>query len=125
MVGEQYFPIQAGKYVSEAFKEKHDGNAYGRAKDKMTWDKFIKSYRTEARWMKAVQHLREEGKLLGEPKDIGNLIKEVKDDIREEEYEIILEFLYKTFSPELYRSCTHGLAEWYKEALAKGDIQCQ
>lgn len=43
------------------------------------------SYRTEARWQKAVQHLRDEGKLLGEPKDIGPLMAEIWRDLVEEE----------------------------------------
>ena len=35
--------------------------------------------RTEARWRKAVQHLREEGRLERSPKDIGALLVELQE----------------------------------------------
>jgi hypothetical protein len=122
MIGDVYFPIQCGKYVSEKFKEKHDNKAYGRKKSKNNWFSFCESYKTEARWQKAVQHLRESGELLGEPKDIGALIKEVQRDIVEEELEIVMNALWKFFQRDLMSTVTKGLPEWYKEQLAKGNI---
>jgi hypothetical protein len=122
MVGDQYFPLTCAKFVSEKFKEKHDSKAYGKQAQKQGWEEYMKSFQTEARWMKAVQHLREDGKLDGSPKDIGPLIMEVKRDIQEECKDEIMEYLWKHFSPNLLRVCTHGLPEFYKEALAKGDI---
>jgi hypothetical protein len=105
------------KYVSERFKERHGA---GKIKtDNLTWEKFANSfYKNEARWNKAVQHLRDKGQLLGEPKDIGALIKEVKADIIEEHYSEIKEALHKFFVSPLLAKSTHGLAEYYKDKLA-------
>ena len=77
--------VAMGKYVSEAFKEVHSAewrksNPTGRDIEQQLIDK----YRTEARWYKAVQHLKEQGALEGSPRDIGNLIKAVPEDILKE-----------------------------------------
>lgn len=123
LVGDQYFPIQCAKYVSEKFKEKHGKNAYGKRAKKQNWDEYMKSFRTEARWQKAVQHLRDDGRLLGDPKDIGALIKEVQADILEEEKEAIMNFLWNNFGKSVLKVSTSGLPEWYKEQLAKGEVE--
>jgi hypothetical protein len=110
--------VLMAKYVSEAFKEVHNKEwktANPAAKDFMR--DLIESLRTEARWHKAVQHLREEGKLTDSPKDIGNLMKEVKDDLAKEEMEQIKDLLWKHFSGKILRGAAAGLAEWYKEQL--------
>ena len=78
---------------------------------------FKENYRTEARWAKAAQHLKEAGKLEGTPRDIGKLIVEVKRDIEEEEMEAIKDFLFKQFGEELLRRSTVGLPEYYKNKL--------
>jgi hypothetical protein len=122
MIGDQYIPIQCAKFVSEKFKEKHDSTAYGKKKNKQNWQSFCESYRTEARWQKAIQHKREEGKLLGEPKDIGPLIKEIQMDIIGEELGTIKAALWKFFQRDLLSTAIKGFPEWYKEQLAKGEI---
>ena len=116
--GDVYFPIACDKYVSEAFKEKMNvskvrGNH---------WEQYKEAFRTEARWEKAVQHLRERGELLGAPQDIGSLMKEVNQDILAEEIDDIRDTLWKIFGKELMRNSTRGLPEWYKEQLLKGEI---
>src|SRR5258708_719881 len=61
-----------GKFVSERFKEAHVGA--WKEKNPMSGDILIqlgKKYCTEARWMKAIQHMREAGTLTDSPKDIG------------------------------------------------------
>lgn len=70
--------ILIGKYVSEAFKEVH-GAEWKEANPTKTdiVNHLIASYKTPVRWNKAIQHLREAGKLTDSPKDIGLLIKEV------------------------------------------------
>lgn len=123
MIGEGiYYPYLVGKYVSERFKEKQDGNKYGKKKTKSDWESYKDTYRTEARWLKAIQHLREDGSLLGEPKDIGPLMKEIQTDLEDEHKEEVMEFLYKLHRKELLGRATQGFAEWYKEQLLKGEI---
>ncbi len=112
--------VAMGKYVSENFKETHSEE----------WRKanpgksdliglLIERYKTTARWAKAVQHLREVGKIVGVPQDIGLLIKEVPADVRKECEDEIKESLFKHFWPHIQRGITKGLPEWYKDELAK------
>jgi len=109
-----------GKYVSEAFKEKHEKewktkNPGG----KDIKDQLIQELRCEGRWAKAVQHLKEEGKLTNSPKDIGMLIKEVQADIESEEKEMIKDRLYKWAIKDVLRGASGGVAQWYKDKLAE------
>jgi hypothetical protein len=116
LLGGQPMPLMAGKYVSEAFKEVHQGwNKEHTSKGK--WQTFVDSFHTEARWVKAVQHLEERGELTNAPQDIGKLIKEVAIDIAAEEMEAIKKFLWKEFGQEVIRAATRGLPEWYKQRL--------
>jgi len=115
--------VLMGKYVSEKFKEKHASEwkkANPQGKDIL--GSLIAALKTEARWEKAKQHLQDEGKLLGEPKDIGGLIKEVQRDVFDEEVEWVKEQLFKWAEPHLRRGVVGGVAEWYKELLAEGQF---
>jgi len=113
-----------GKYVSEKFKEKHDKAWKESNPSKSDIIVFLmEKYRTEARWGKAVQHLKERGELEGDPRDIGNLIKEVKKDIHEECEEEIKEALYKFAIPKIQRKASAGLPEWYKEKLLNNQFK--
>ena len=117
LLGGQPMPLMAGKFVSEKFKEVHR-NGWGKEHTgKGKWETFKESFKTEARWLKAIQHLQEAGKLTNTPQDIGALLKSIKDDITEEEKEMIKEFLWKEFGVEVLRHATIGLPEWYKERL--------
>lgn len=111
--------ILIGKYVSEDFKEAHKvvwatmnhekGDILGR---------LATAYKTKARWAKAVQHLRDAGKLQDAPQDIGLLIREVPDDILKECADEIKDALMAWAWPQLKRMVTGGMPEWYKEQLA-------
>lgn len=109
-----------GKYVSEAFKEIHtkewkeSNPAAGDIVERM-----MLMYRSEARWHKAVQHLREVGALGGEPRDIPALFKEVNLDILKECEGEIKDALFKWAWPRISRAATRGLPEWYKQELLK------
>ncbi len=109
-----------GKYVSESFKEVHQGE--WKKKNPSGIDvvgQLIAEYKSEARWEKAVQHLEENGTLLNEPKDIGPLLKEICKDVHEEcEWEI-KEKLFKWAWPKMSRSIASGFPQWYKERLLK------
>lgn len=117
LLGGQPIPIMSGKYVSEAFKEVHRKNWSKENTGAGKWQLFKESYRTSARWDKAIQHLEESGKLLHEPKDIGQLLSEIKRDITEEEKEIIKNFLWKEFGSDVLRTATLGFPEYYKNKL--------
>jgi len=116
MRGSFFIPISMGKYVSEQFKEQHSGWKYQHT-SKGKLQLYIDSFRTEARWQKAVQHLREKGELEEQPKDIGKLMKEINLDIIEEEQENIKKYLYQLFIKDITRKATAGFAEWYKKQL--------
>ena len=109
-----------GKYVSEAYKEVHDADWKERNPSKSDIvDQIILKYKTEARWNKAIQHLRDAGNLDGSPKDIGNLLKEVAQDVHKECQDEIKDILFTHFWHNISRGVTAGLPEWYKEELAK------
>lgn len=116
--------VLLGKFVSEAFKEVH----------KREWkesnpgqgdilERLVDSYKTPARWNKAVQHLKEAGSLEDSPRDIGFLIKEVPLDIEKECKEEILEKLWQWAWPHVRRGVTGGMPEWYKDELMKKQFE--
>lgn len=112
--------IAMAKVVSSDFQEKHQKSwkiQNPSRSDVVT--SIVETFRTEARWNKALQHLKEEDKILGEPRDIGNLIAEVKRDVLDECGDEIKEVLFKFFWKTIERQITHGLPEWYKELLAE------
>lgn len=111
------------KYVSEAFKEAH----------KLDWKKenpagkdilvlLTSAFRTNARWEKAIQHLRDEGKLEGSPKDIGILMKEVQRDTKEECADLIKDHLFQWAWPHIQRGIVGGLPEWYNDKISENVI---
>jgi hypothetical protein len=109
-----------GKYVSEAFKETH--KHMWREKNPTKGDiiqRLIDDYRTDARWNKAIQHLREEGKLKDAPEDIGSLLKELQNDLVAECGIEIKELLYQHFIGDIKRGVMRGFPEFYKEHLLK------
>lgn len=122
LVGGQVMPIMNGKYVSEAFKEVHNKNWKKDNTGKGKFETFVESFKTDARWNKAIIHLKEKGELEETPRDIGKLMKEVKEDIIKEEKENIKDFLYKTFSGQILRTAVRGFPIWYKEKLLKENI---
>ena len=111
--------VMMGKVVRESFKEVHT----------LEWRKanptrsdviqqIITAHATEARWTKAVQHLREAGELVDAPQDIGALMREASRDIDEECAEAIKEWLWAYFRKPILRGATKGLPLWYKSLLA-------
>ena len=107
-----------GKWVRPEFAEQNSNNwkAANPNKQDVVFS-IVHRFATEARWAKAVQHLREEGKLEGEPKDIGLLMREVPDDVFDEHGEEIRDMLYGHFKKQIARGLTRGLPEWYKARL--------
>lgn len=112
-----------GKWVSEAFREKHakewgksnpgTGDVVARLQDR---------YTTDRRWEKAVEYLRDSGTLENSVRDIGPLINRIKEDVKEEEEEEIKEILFREFWPKIQRGLTRGFPEWYKNRLAESQF---
>ena len=113
-----------GKYVSERFKEIHTKEWRQQNptnKDIITL--ICESLRTEARWEKAVQHLRENGELEESPRDIGKIIREIPEDIKKECAEEIRDKLFAHAWPHIKRRVAAGCAEWYKLRLAESAFE--
>ena len=113
-----------GKVVSEAFKESHRTdwklrNPAGRDIVSTIAD----SLRTNARWEKAIQHLRERGELKDSVTDIGNLLKELALDTKAEEEENIKQQLFKWAWKNIVRGVSRGFPEYYKEKLIKQQFE--
>jgi len=107
------------KYVRPSFKEKMDRKA---GEKKETLEEYLGSFCADARWLKAIQSLVEQGKITVSPKDIGPLIVQIKKDIIEEEEVNIKHRLYRHFINEILRRATAGFPDWYKEKLVT-DLQ--
>ena len=106
------------KFVSEAFKEVHSREWRDSNPNKGdVLKELCEAYRTQARWQKALQRLRERGECKDSPTDIGLLIKLVAPDIEEECKAEIMERLWKWAWPHISRKAVHGLPEWYKSLL--------
>lgn len=114
--------VMAGKFVSEKFKEVHEKSWASENTGKGKFDVLKAKYKSEARWHKAIMHLKERNLFDGSPRDIGPLIKEIKNDIVAEEKENIKDELWKLFSDDILRVATNGFPEWFKESLAKGEL---
>lgn len=121
-LGQIPLSVMSGKYVTEAFKEVHHKNWKAENTGKGKLEVAALQYRSEARWNKAIQHLRDAGELTGTPKDIGPLIKEVKRDVIEEEKEAIKAELWSIFGEQFTKAATDGLPQYYKELLVKGEL---
>jgi hypothetical protein len=116
--------VLMGKFVSEAFKEVHAAawkkdNPTG--KDKLS--ELGDSYCTQARWQKALIHLKERGLIADDVRDIGTLIKEVPEDIKRECEDEIKAALFAWAWPHIRRMTTRGMPEWYKEELLKKQFE--
>jgi hypothetical protein len=110
--------VLMGKYVSEAFKEKHSNE--WKNSNPSNGDILLnlgETYRTVPRWEKAVQHLRDAGTLENSPRDIGSIILSVKKDVQEECEDEIKDALWRWAWPHIQRKIVAGVAEWYKERL--------
>jgi hypothetical protein len=106
-----------GKYVSEKFKEKMGDKVKAEKQTDDIVSSIVKSLKTEARFQKAVQHLREAGNLQEAPQDIGNLLRELHQDIDSEETEYIKDRLFNHYIKKIKGCVCAGFPEWYKEQL--------
>jgi len=107
-----------GKFVSESFKEQHKREwKVGNPAAGDIIQRLIEGFRSEARWAKGVQHLRETGIIQDAPQDIQPLFKAIPEDILAECADDIKETLFKWAWPKIQRGAMAGFAEWYKNQL--------
>ena len=109
--------VLMAKLVAAAFREAHKHVKYGQPGKGDVIERIAARYRTDARWQKAVQHLRDDGKIAGEPRDIGLLIREVQDDLVKECADEIAAELLGEFLPHIKRKVIVGFPEWYLDRL--------
>lgn len=110
-----------GKIVSHDFKEAHKTNWKSENPGPNDIIELLsQKYRHINRWQKALQHLQERGEITDTPRDIYELMAEVKADIDRECNEEIKYHLYEWAKYKILRSATVGLPEWYKNKLLKG-----
>lgn len=102
------------KVVNASFQEKNKVENPGQG-DKL--EKLVGSYTSIARWNKSIQHMKEDGKLTYEMKDMAILAPSVVNDIEEEEKETIKEELWKIMWPKIKGRATKGLPEHYMKFL--------
>lgn len=116
--------VLLGKFVSEAFKEvqakawKQDNPGRADILDALT-----ACYTSQARWQKALQHLRERGQIDDSPRDIGKLMAEVPQDIEQECRDEIAKALFDWAWPKVRRSVCRGLPDWYKDQLLRKQFE--
>jgi hypothetical protein len=112
-----------GKYVSEAFKETHKNDWRQRNPTRTDIVEDIKkTYCNERRWEKAVERMRDAGKLELSPRDIGALMKAIPDDVLAECKDEIMSALFAHFWPDIKRGISAGFPEWYKNRLAESQF---
>lgn len=118
LVGGQHYTLMCGKYVSEAFKEKHkvSWSANNPSKQELLGE----ALKSKARWVKAIMRRKEANEFLGKPQDIGPLVKAIREDIVTEEKEWIKDKLWQIHEQEIMRVALSGFPEWYKESLVLG-----
>lgn len=116
--------LLAAKYVQEAFKEVHAkawtrGGEFRNHTAGGILEQIGNRYHSEARWLKAIQHLDEAGKLSHSPKDIGPLLQEIPQDIWAEEEGAIKDALFAWAKKDLGKLVTRGFPQFYKDYLLK------
>ena len=112
--------ISIARFVRDGFKEL---NSAEWKKSNPTQNDFVQvligKYRTDARFLKAVGHLRESGALTDTPKDIGLLVHEIESDVYTDSHEDIRDALFDHFWPNVRRGICNGVPDWYKNHLAQ------
>lgn len=105
-----------GKYVSETFKEtmRNKGPKPGKKEAMLA---IIDHFKTDARWLKAIQHLRENDELEDDPRDIGKLMKELNADFISECEDEIKNLLFVAFRKDIIKGVISGFPNFYKNLL--------
>jgi len=105
---------RSGLYAKVVCKDFREKQKQKKSKKNDPIAEIADTYRTEARWRKAIQHLRDEGKLTDSPRDIGPLIKEIQADIMEEHGDEIKQAIFEEHRKALYNGFIKGFPQWYQ-----------
>lgn len=110
------------KLVGKEFREKMERipKATGDMEKKI--DEFFASFRTIARWEKAVQHLQESDGIERGLQDIPVIIREIQRDVLEEEENFIKENLWKICRRRFLRVAVDGFPAWYRQKLLNDEL---
>lgn len=115
--------LLVAKYVSDEFRESMKVRPMKIPSNHTLFlEKLGKSVCTEARWDKAIQHLREQGELTGTAKDIGPLMRELHADIEKECIEDVKEALWDEARKTILKSASTGFPQYYLEQIAQDEM---
>ena len=112
--------VLLAKFVSEDFKEVHQAtwkNEHSTSGPETIIEKLALTYKTKARFNKAVIHLKELNAISNELKDIPIIMTEIQNDVEKECKEDIKQILFNWAWPQLKRKLITNVPEWYKELL--------
>lgn len=112
----------SAKVVRPEFKELNNEN-WKSQQTGSAIEQIIASFNQEAIWLKAIQHAKEEGVLLNEPKDIGYLIGAVKRDFGIENGDAVKKKIFQEFYSDIERGILRGFPEWYKARLLEAALE--
>lgn len=114
-------PCPSAKLVKDEFKEVMQRKNKVVSQENKLEDavrEFFESFATEARWVKAIQHLEDAGEITpNRPENIGAIIKEIQRDTLEEEENFIKENLWILHKRMFLRTLTEKFPKWYLERI--------
>lgn len=102
------------KHVSPEFKEVKPRPVGSRSTN---LKEFIESFRTEARWDKAIQRFKEGFDFPLEDRNIGQLVRDIHTDLIIEEEDNIKKALWEMYKKDILSTSVRGFAEYFKERL--------
>ncbi len=103
------------KFVSDRFKEEKVINGQeGAAPHIDTVAGIGDRYKTEARWLKSIQRMKESNELQMAPQDIGKLRTLIMADVEAERGAEIKDLLYDAFRKDVLTRSVAGFPDWYK-----------
>lgn len=108
------------KVVSPQFKERQQRGKPEKLPGEDPMAHLVNALTTEARYLKAIQHLKERGELSNDMSDIPKLMKEVGLDLHAEETDWLKEELFKQFSKPIFSQVQKGVVNFYKNILVEG-----
>ena len=110
------YPL-VGKLVRDDFKERLNKEWSAKKQRETPLAKVTKEFLTEARFNKAIQHLKDNGEITYEMRDLKNIIPEFYKDLIEEEHDEIVKLAMADFWQHLKRRCDGYAVKTWKQYL--------